>query len=176
MIPSWLLDIYILLTGFCVGSFLNVCIYRFLREESIVFPGSHCPTCKKPIEWYDNIPLISFIILGGKCRKCDATISPRYFFIELLTGLVFIGSIHYFGWTARAGSGIVFLTLLLGISAADLEEQIIPDEMSLSGIIFGLLFSSSRRAVISSWNNRPRCWFARSFAARPSAASPMMPQ
>ncbi len=141
MMEFWLADLFMLLMGFCVGSFLNVCIHRFLRGESIVFPGSYCPQCKHPIAWYDNIPLVSFIVLNGKCRHCAKPISPRYFFIELLTGLAFVGSIHYFGWTAQGASGIVFLTLLLGMSAADLEEQIIPDEMSLSGVLLGLLFS-----------------------------------
>lgn len=134
-------DLVLLLFGLCVGSFLNVCIHRFLRGESIITPRSYCPACKKQIAWYDNIPLVSFIILGAKCRQCGASISPRYFFIELLTALSFIGSIHYFGWTAEGASSIVFLTILLGASAADLEERIIPDEMSLSGILLGLLFS-----------------------------------
>ena len=129
--------------GLCIGSFLNVCIHRFLRGESIVTPRSYCPACRKPIAWYDNIPLLSFVILSGKCRQCGAAISPRYFFVELLTGLAFIGSVHYFGWTVHAAASIVFLVILLGISAADLEEQIIPDEMSVSGILLGLLFSVS---------------------------------
>ncbi|MBI4388110.1 MAG: prepilin peptidase [Candidatus Omnitrophica bacterium] len=136
-------DLILLIFGLCVGSFLNVCIHRFLRGESIVTPRSYCPACRKPIAWYDNIPLFSFIILGGKCRKCTVPISPRYFFIELLTGLAFVGSIHYFGWTAEGAASIVFLTFLLGMSATDLEERIIPDEMSLPGIMIGLLFSLS---------------------------------
>lgn len=135
------IDLILLGFGLCIGSFLNVCIHRFLRGESIVSPGSYCPACRKPIAWYDNIPLLSFIILGGKCRKCGAPISPRYFFVELLTGLIFVGSVHYFGMTAQAAASIVMLTLLLGMSAADLEERIIPDEMSLSGILFGLMFA-----------------------------------
>ena len=139
----WYSDILLLVFGLCVGSFLNVCIHRFLRGESIVVPRSYCPSCRKPIAWYDNIPLLSFIILGARCRKCGSAISLRYFFIELLTGLAFVGSIHYFGWTAQGAASIVLLTLLLGISAADLEERIIPDEMSLSGILAGLLFSTS---------------------------------
>ncbi len=139
----WLADLFLFWTGLCIGSFMNVCIHRFLREESVVAPRSYCPTCRKPIAWYDNIPLLSYIVLGGRCRKCGASISIRYFFIELLTGLTFLGSVHYFGWTAQAASSMVLLTLLLAISAADLEEQIIPDEMSLSGITFGLIFSTS---------------------------------
>lgn len=138
-----MLDLGLLAFGLCVGSFLNVCIHRFLRHESIVMPGSHCPACRKPIAWHDNIPLLSYIFLGGRCRNCHITISPRYFFVELLTGLVFIGSIHYFGWTAEGAASIVFLTLLLGMSVSDLEERIIPDEMSLGGLAAGLLFSFS---------------------------------
>ena len=136
-------DLILLVFGLCVGSFLNVCIHRFLRGESIVTPRSYCPACRKPIAWYDNIPLLSFVILGGKCRKCGLPISPRYFFIELLTGLSFVGSVHYFGWTAEGAASIVLLTFLLGMSATDLEERIIPDEMSLPAIVIGLLFSAS---------------------------------
>ncbi|PIQ85631.1 MAG: prepilin peptidase [Candidatus Omnitrophica bacterium CG11_big_fil_rev_8_21_14_0_20_45_26] len=138
---SWVPDVFLFLWGIFVGSFLNVCVHRFLKEESIIAPRSYCPNCRKSIAWYDNIPLISYILLGGRCRNCHLPIAMRYFFVELLTGLIFLGSVRYFGWTAQGGASIVLLTLLLGISAADLEEQIIPDEMSLSGILLGWLFS-----------------------------------
>ncbi len=141
--PSVMLDLFVFLLGLCVGSFLNVCVYRLPREESVVTPPSHCPACKQLISWYDNIPLLSFILLRGKCRKCAAPISFRYFFIELMTGLAVLGSFRYFGWTGQAAAAIVFLVILLGISATDLEHRIIPDEMSLSGIALGILFSAA---------------------------------
>ncbi len=153
-------DIFIVCFGLCVGSFLNVCIHRFLREESIVWPGSYCPACRKPIAWYDNIPLLSFIVLSGKCRNCEAPISPRYFFVEFLTAFAFLGSVHYFGWTVHAAASIVFLTLLLGVSAADLEERIIPDEMSFAGMAAGLLFSVGFPALHHTVNH----WHALGFS------------
>ena len=82
---------FIFFAGLCLGSFLNVCIWRIPREESIVWPGSHCPACNHPIAAYDNIPLLSWLLLAGKCRHCRAPISPRYFEVELLTGALFTG-------------------------------------------------------------------------------------
>lgn len=143
MMPSGLLDLLVFLLGLCVGSFLNVCIHRFPRDESIVMPPSHCPVCKTLIAWYDNIPLVSYLVLQGKCRKCGTVIPMRYFFIELLTGLAFLGSVRYFGWTAQAASSAILLALLLGSSATDMEERIIPDELSLSGVVLGLLFATT---------------------------------
>lgn len=139
--PSELLDVFIFVFGLIVGSFLNVCIHRFPRDESVVAPGSHCPACKKHIEWYDNIPLLSFMWLRGKCRYCGVKISSRYFLIELITGIAFLASVRFFGLTGQAAASACFLALLLGMSATDMEHQIIPDEFSLGGVVLGVGFS-----------------------------------
>ncbi len=141
--PSELLDVFLFVFGLIVGSFLNVCIHRFPREESIVSPGSHCPACGKPVAWYDNIPLVSYLILGRKCRHCGIKISSRYFFIELITGIAFLASVRFFGWTGQAAASACFLAILLGISATDMEHQIIPDEFSLGGLALGFCFSAA---------------------------------
>ncbi len=91
VIPSWFWIVFLFAIGCCVGSFLNVVIYRMPRDKSLVRPPSSCPSCGKHIRFYDNIPLVSWLLLCGKCRYCKARISPRYFVIELLTGLVFVG-------------------------------------------------------------------------------------
>lgn len=91
MLPLWIWLVYIFAFGCCIGSFLNVVIYRMPRDKSLVSPGSFCPACGRHIRFYDNIPLISWLVLRAKCRYCRASISPRYFVIELLTGLVFVG-------------------------------------------------------------------------------------
>jgi len=90
-VPDWIWFVFIFAFGCCVGSFLNVVVYRLPRDKSLVKPASACPACDRHIRFYDNIPLVSWLVLGAKCRYCKAPISPRYFIIELLTGLVFTG-------------------------------------------------------------------------------------
>ena len=101
VIPDWFWIVFLFAVGCCVGSFLNVVIYRMPRDKSLVVPPSSCPACGKHIRFYDNIPLVSWLLLGRKCRYCKAPISPRYFVIELLTGLVFVG---IFALYFRSGS------------------------------------------------------------------------
>ena len=91
---------FVFLAGLCIGSFLNVCIWRIPRDESIVWPGSHCPACGHAIAPWDNVPLLSWLLLNGKCRHCKAPISPRYFVVELLTGALFAGLWLVHGWSA----------------------------------------------------------------------------
>lgn len=136
----WL--VFFALLGACVGSFLNVVIWRMPRGESIVFPGSHCPSCGRPIRWFDNIPIISYLLLQGRCRRCHVRISPRYMFIEGLTALLVAGlyACYYF-WHVRQGLGdfphswltyVAHTTLLCGLlacSAVDLEHWIVPLEI-----------------------------------------------
>jgi leader peptidase (prepilin peptidase)/N-methyltransferase len=138
--PDWIWFIFIFAFGCCVGSFLNVVIYRLPRDESLIKPLSACPACGKRIRWYDNIPLVSWLLLRAKCRYCKAPISPRYFVIELLTGLVFVGLFFLFFHTGlRAGVGtflkggwfiyltsIILLAALIAASAIDLKLWVIP--------------------------------------------------
>lgn len=122
----------ILIYGLIIGSFLNVLIYRIPREESIVWPGSHCPACSHPLKWSDNIPLISYLLLKGKCRYCRAPISARYPLVEGLNALVYITMYLKFGF----GADFVFYSLissvLLAVTFIDLKEMIIPDSLVVS--------------------------------------------
>ncbi len=123
--------------GAVFGSFLNVCIYRLPERKSVVFPPSHCPQCNAEIPWYDNIPLLSYISLQGRCRSCKGSISIQYPLVELLTGLLTLFLLRKFGLTP---TGVVLLLLCLAlvvITFIDLEHQIIPDVISLSGILIG---------------------------------------
>jgi len=127
--------------GLIVGSFLNVCIYRMPRERSVVAPRSFCPHCKKTIPWYDNIPLLSYLLLGGKCRSCRKKISLQYFIIELLTGLFFLWFYSAMGLGARFFIYLIFVCGLIVATFVDFNFRIIPDEISVGGIIVGLLCS-----------------------------------
>ena len=130
------------LLGGCIGSFLNVCIYRLPREQSIVTPRSRCPSCQHPIAWYDNIPVLSFINLRGACRYCRRTIHWRYPAVELLTAAASVGVIVRFGSGPVGIVYVAFVAALIVVSFIDLEFQIIPDEISLGGLLLGLLLSA----------------------------------
>src|SRR5271165_3466216 len=127
--------------GLAFGSFLNVCIYRLPRDLSVVHPRSACPGCKQPIAFYDNIPVLSWLILGGRCRNCKARISPRYAIVELLTGALFLACYAYFGLSLAMLKYCVFGFLLLGLIFTDAETQLLPDKMTLTGLALGLMFS-----------------------------------
>jgi len=127
--------------GLCFGSFLNVCIYRLPRDKSVVRPGSACPKCNTPIQFYDNIPVLSWLLLGRRCRQCHAPITARYAAVELLTAGVFVACYARFGLTLEALKYCVFAFLLLGLIFTDAETKLLPDEMTLSGLILGLVFS-----------------------------------
>ncbi len=127
--------------GLIIGSFLNVCIYRIPQNKSIVWPGSFCPKCGKHIKFYDNIPLISYLILGGKCRYCKEPISCQYPIVEFLTGLLTLLFVWHWGLTAWTGVLLVALYSLIILSVIDLELMIIPDRFSLGLIVLGLAFS-----------------------------------
>ncbi|HTL48222.1 MAG TPA: prepilin peptidase [Verrucomicrobiae bacterium] len=130
------------LFGIIFGSFLNVCIHRFPREESIVWPGSHCPGCNGAIAWYDNIPLFSFLALRGKCRKCKAPIPMRYFWVELATGVIWMMFGMQYGLSLMTAAGIVYFTILLAITATDFETGYIPDKLTFPGMAAGLVLSA----------------------------------
>ena len=127
--------------GAMVGSFLNVCIFRLPKEESIIWPGSHCPHCKKPIRFYDNIPLISYFLLRGKCRYCKGPISLQYPLVEGITALSSLLLIMKFGPSLSYLTYFAFVSALIVITVIDLYHQIIPDVISLPGIGVGLLAS-----------------------------------
>jgi leader peptidase (prepilin peptidase)/N-methyltransferase len=131
--------ITVFLFGLIIGSFLNVCIYRLPREESLVFPGSHCPACQAPIRPWENIPLLSFLLLRGRCRHCGSPISWRYPLVEGLTGLLFALTVREFGVTLLSLSLLLFLSGLVAVSFIDLDHQIIPNAITLPGIPLGLL-------------------------------------
>ena len=127
--------------GLLIGSFLNVCIYRLPRDLSVVRPRSFCPACEKPISWYDNIPLVSFAALGGRCRHCKTRIVWRYPVVEALTGAAFFAAVLSAGWNLQALKLCVFSAILIELIFSDLEERILPDELTLGGIAAGLLFA-----------------------------------
>ena len=131
--------------GAVVGSFLNVYILRLPKEESIVSPSSHCPNCKTPIPFYDNVPLISYLFLAGRCRFCSEKISPRYFVVELLMASLSVALLHHLGLGFAFFVNFVFVAALVVISFVDLDVRIVPDVISLPGIAVGLL------SAIVSW-------------------------
>ena len=127
--------------GLVVGSFLNVCIWRLPKGESVVRPASKCPACGTRIQPYDNIPLISWLALGGKCRKCKARISALYPAVELLTGLLFVACYLTFGLTVAAAKWAVFSALLVVLIIIDTRERILPDGVNFTGLGLALAFS-----------------------------------
>ncbi len=134
------LEWYIFIIGACIGSFLNVCIYRIPENKSIVFPGSFCPKCNKNIPFYLNFPILSYLFLIGRCKFCKTSISVRYPIIEALTGLFALLTFLWFGLTLVMLYWFVFICVLLTLSFIDIDHQIIPDIISLPGII---VFASS---------------------------------
>ncbi|HUV03743.1 MAG TPA: prepilin peptidase [Armatimonadota bacterium] len=145
--PEWLGILIAFIYGTVVGSFLNVCIWRLPRDESLVKPGSHCPQCSAPLRAWDLVPLFSFLIQARRCRYCGAPISWRYFGVELLSGLYFALAYYWFGpragyphyWIVDFLAYALFGASLIAIFFIDLEHWIIPDQLSLFGIGIGLV-------------------------------------
>ena len=137
--------------GAMIGSFLNVCILRLPHDQSVVRPPSRCPGCGSGIVWYDNIPVVSWLLLRGRCRGCGMRISVQYPLIELATGLIWSYMGFRFGLTAEAARAGLFFTVLLGIALTDARHYLIPDEFSLGGLVVGLLFS-----LPGGWNDIAR--------------------
>ena len=128
--------------GLLFGSFLNVCVYRLPRGLSVVCtPGSACPNCHANIKFYDNVPVVSWLLLGGRCRQCKTFITPRYLAVEILTGLLWVACYAHFGLTLATLKYCVFAFLLLGLIFTDAETQLLPDALTLSGLALGLAFS-----------------------------------
>ena len=131
----------IAILGLAIGSFLNVCIHRVPRKASIVNPPSACPQCGYALRWVDNIPVLSYALLVGRCRQCRTPISIRYPVVELLTMAVFIGHALVFGWDILLVPRLLFASMLIALFAIDLEHHLLPDVITLPGIVVGLLFS-----------------------------------
>ena len=134
-------SVFVFLAGLCIGSFLNVCIWRIPRDESIVWPGSHCPACNHAIAPWDNLPLLSWVFLGGKCRHCRAPISPRYFVVELLTGTLFAGLWLVHGWTLQTPVYLFFTAALILGTFVDFDHLILPDRVTIGGMVAGPILS-----------------------------------
>ena len=141
MTPSLIYHPFAFVFGMVVGSFLNVCICRMPKNESVVSPPSHCPGCSYQIRWYDNIPLVSYLLLRGKCRGCGAHISLQYPLVELLNGVLTLLLFLRFGPTLAFAVLFLFCSALVVITFIDIEHQIIPDEISLPGIVVGFILS-----------------------------------
>ena len=138
MFPLYLMSFVL---GSVIGSFLNVCIYRIPAGESIVHPPSRCPACGSGIRWYQNVPVLSYMLLGGKCASCRIRISLRYPLVEALTGVLFVLVFHHFGLQCATLVYWLFAAALVTITFIDLDHQIIPDVISLPGIAVGFLCS-----------------------------------
>jgi len=136
-----LVAIFCVLFGLAFGSFLNVCIARLPRHESIVRPASHCPACAKPIRAWDNLPLLSWIILHGRCRNCGWPIPWRYPLVELGTAILFLLAYLTFGLTLEAAGMAVLCFILFGLAVMDAETLLLPDAFTLPGIVLGVIFS-----------------------------------
>jgi leader peptidase (prepilin peptidase)/N-methyltransferase len=141
VVPSWFFYTILFILGLVLGSFFNVCIYRLPREESIVWPGSHCPHCRHPLSLLDNLPLVSFLLLKGSCRYCQTPISYQYPLVEGLTGLATVLIGWKFGLSWAFLQALILVCALLVVSFIDLSHQIIPDWISFPGMGIGLLFS-----------------------------------
>jgi leader peptidase (prepilin peptidase)/N-methyltransferase len=129
------------LAGLLVGSFLNVCVYRLPRDLSVVRPRSHCPGCEKQIAWYDNIPVLSYLMLGGRCRHCRERIPLRYPMVELATAAAFALCVAKLGLTWPGVKFAMLSAILITLIATDLEERILPDEFTLGGAVLGVVLS-----------------------------------
>jgi len=139
--PATLIGVFVFLFGLVIGSFLNVCIVRIPERKSIVMPASACPKCGAAIRPYHNIPVISYLLLRGKCRNCKTKISPMYPIVELLTGILFLGCYLAFGITAEAAKWAAFSALMVVLVFTDLRERVLPDVVNYTGFGLGLAVS-----------------------------------
>jgi len=129
------------LFGLLIGSFLNVCIYRWPRDLSVVAPRSACPVCEKQIAWHDNVPILSYLILRGRCRACGASIHWRYPVVELLTAVSFAYFAHEYGLSVATVKYCIFASILIALVFCDMEMLILPDEFTIGGFFVGIAFA-----------------------------------
>jgi leader peptidase (prepilin peptidase)/N-methyltransferase len=141
VLPEWLIVVFVLLFGACVGSFLNVCIYRLPRGESLVWPGSRCTSCGRALSWLDNLPVLSWTFLGGRCRTCRALVSPMYPIVEAITALAFVGGYLLYGLTPLGLVRVAFACALIVLFVTDLQHKILPNAITLPGIVIGFACS-----------------------------------
>ena len=138
--------------GLVVGSFLNVCIYRLPRGQSVNWPGSRCTTCDRALSWYENIPVVSWVMLRGRCRTCSERISVMYPLVEMITAALFIAGYFIYGWTPLLAVRLAFACAMLVLFVIDLQHQLLPNVITVPGIVIGfalsLLFPPGWRASL----------------------------
>jgi len=138
LVPEPLASVYFALVGLIVGSFLNVCIHRLPLGQSVVRPRSRCPGCEEGIRWYQNVPVVSWLFLRGRCANCARPISPRYPFVELLSGAFVLGAWNLYGWTPAFPISAAFALAMIVLFFTDYDHQLLPDAVTLTGLIVGL--------------------------------------
>jgi leader peptidase (prepilin peptidase) / N-methyltransferase len=136
-----LIVVFMLLVGLSIGSFLNVCIYRLPRRESLMFPASHCTTCNRPLAWFENLPLVSWMALGGRCRTCRTRIPVQYPLVEAVTSAVFVGAYLIYGWTPLLAARLLFACAMIVLFVIDLHHRILPNVITVPGVVVGLVIS-----------------------------------
>ena len=129
------------LLGLCIGSFLNVCIYRLPRRESLMWPASHCTSCERALSWYENLPVLAWLVLRGRCRSCAARISIAYPLVEVVTAGVFVAGYCFYGATLLLAARLLFACAMIVLFMIDLEHQILPNVITLPGIVVGFVLS-----------------------------------
>lgn len=144
-----MIPVIVFIFGLLIGSFLNVCIVRLPRGSSIVRPPSHCPRCREPIKFYDNIPIVSFLLLRGKCRNCGEPISWRYPGVELMNALLYLWIVREFGLGGQAFLLMAFCSALIVITFIDFDHQIIPDAITLPGVLIGISIAPFTMAALN---------------------------
>jgi leader peptidase (prepilin peptidase)/N-methyltransferase len=141
VIPAWAVVTLVALVGLCIGSFLNVCIFRLPRHESVATPPSRCTSCGRTLSWFDNVPVVSWVVLRGRCRTCGARVSWMYPAVESVTALVLVGVYLVYGLTPLGVVRALFACSLIVLFVTDLQQKILPDAITLPGIVVGLVCS-----------------------------------
>jgi leader peptidase (prepilin peptidase)/N-methyltransferase len=136
-----LIPVTLALIGASIGSFLNVCIYRLPRRESLAFPASHCTACNRPLAWYENLPIAGWLALRGRCRTCRAPISVMYPIVEGVTAALFVAGYLIYGWTPLLAARLLFACAMIVLFVIDLQHQILPNVITLPGIVVGFVLS-----------------------------------
>lgn len=129
------------LLGLIIGSFLNVCIYRLPRRQSVNWPGSRCTTCDRALSWYENIPVVSWLVLRGRCRTCGERISAMYPLVELVTGALFVAGYVIYGWTPLLAVRLAFACAMVVLFVIDLQHHLLPNVITVPGIVIGFALS-----------------------------------